>query len=74
VDIAYPRLLNMQKISIKYVWMFWLLAMNPLGSAEIPAWHHIGETNEMVACRYDVENNDCSPVLVKERIIKRRIK
>jgi hypothetical protein len=35
----------------------------------------MGEPNEMVACRYDVENNDCSPVILsKERIIKGRMK
>jgi hypothetical protein len=65
----------MQKISIKYVWMFWLFAMNPLGSAEIPSYHLMGEPNEMVACRYDVEDVNCSPVILnKERIIKRRMK
>jgi len=56
---------------MKWVWMFWLFAMNQLGSAEIPTYHHIGEPNEMVACRYDVENNLCSPVLLsRERIVK----
>jgi hypothetical protein len=53
---------------VKYIWLTWVLAMNPLGSSEIPTYHHIGEPNEMVACRYDVENNDCSPVVLsKER-------
>jgi hypothetical protein len=55
--------------------MFWLVAMNPLGSAEIPAYHHIGEPKETVACRYNVENNNCSPVVLsKARIIKRKYK
>jgi hypothetical protein len=60
---------------MRYIWLTWLLAMNPLGSAEIPSYHLMGEPNEVVACRYDVENNDCSPVVLsKERIIKGRMK
>jgi hypothetical protein len=59
---------------MRYIWLTWAFAMNPLGSAEIPSYHLMGEPNEIVACRYDVENNNCSPVVLsKERIVSKRI-
>jgi hypothetical protein len=59
---------------MRYIWLIWAFAMNPLGSAEIPSYHLMGEPNEIVACRYDVENNNCSPVVLsKERIVSKRI-
>lgn len=36
----------------------------------IPSYHLIGMPKATVACRYDVEDNDCTPVVLsKERIV-----
>jgi hypothetical protein len=58
---------------MKYIFTLWIFAMNPLGSAEIPAYHQIGMPDATIACRYDVEDVNCSPVVLsRERIVRKR--
>jgi hypothetical protein len=74
VDFAELQRLTMLKINskIRCVWLLWVFAMNPLGSAEIPSYHLIGMPKETVACRYDVEDVNCSPVVLSKERVRRK--
>lgn len=57
---------------MKYVWLIWLLSMNPLGSAEMNIYY-IGAPHHGKPCKFEIEDNRCDPkVLHKERIIYKR--
>ena len=45
---------------MKYVWLTWIFACYPLGSAEIDYSVIVGMPKASVACRYDVEDNNCA--------------
>jgi hypothetical protein len=53
---------------MKWVWLIWMLAMNPLGSAEMNIFY-IGVPLYNKPCSYNVEDIKCDPVvLTKERV------
>ena len=55
---------------MKFIWLTWLFACYPLGSAEFDYSVIIGMPKANVPCRFEVENNDCDPrdILSRERI------
>ena len=57
---------------MKYIFTLWIFAMNPLGSAEIDYSVIIGMPKANVACQYEIENNDCSPMVLSRERIRRK--